>query len=297
MKPIPFFRFTFIMWVVVVLALFSSCEDVIDVDVDSLGPQFAIDAVITHEAKPQFIRVSKSIPYFDNSGRFPGVAGMDVVMTDNLGNRYVFDYYADTTEDGIYRFDPGSASPFEIGRVYTLDVRDQQDTFRAICDLNRATPVDSITYTFFENDTISGYVIFIHAVDLPGATDHYWIRTFRNNRLMLKPNQINVTVNASGPGANSDGIPLIFPVAFLVPNDFANPFQLNDTVRVEIMGITRAFHDYMAEVSRQSQNAGLFATPPVNPRSNIKAVSKNTKKPLGFFVIGDIQSLEIVIQE
>ena len=95
----------------------------------------------------------------------------------------------------------------------------------------------------------------------------------------------------------SDGIPFIFPIAFLPLNDFAAPYQLGDKIKVEILGISRGYYDFLALAQEQLQNGGLFAPPPVNVRSNFTKNRPEAMNPTGYFNVCELKSLEIEIVE
>lgn len=283
----------FVLFVVTFIG-FSSCEDVIDVEVFSENDQLSIDAIITEKDTVQQVRVFRSISYFDNSGSFPPVLADSVYMTDTDGVGYVFEL--DPTTPGQYNYHPSSGPSFQVGKTYTMHIVIGNERYEAISTMNRAAPIDSVTYAFLgtnpPGDPDSAYV-FLNAKDLPGKKDFYWIRTFRNNELKLGPGLINPVIDASGPGASSDGLPFIFPVAFLNVNDLGRPFVENDIIRIEILGIDEPFFWFLNELGTQLANGGLFATPPVNSRTNFISKGSSKSEVLGFFNVCAIEQFEV----
>ena len=59
--------------------LFSSCEDVVEIDIEEGQSQLVVDAWITDELKEQKISLMLSQPYFDNS-QFKPALGAEVKL-------------------------------------------------------------------------------------------------------------------------------------------------------------------------------------------------------------------------
>jgi hypothetical protein len=289
-------NFLYSLFIVLTSFLLVSCEDEVSVDLDRGEPQFTIDAILTDKKSEQIIRISKSIQFFDNSGLFPPVSVDSVVLEDQSGKKF---YFIENTP-GTYTFNPAGADTFSVGNEYSLTVYHKTDIYQARSKMNRSTPIDSITYEFIEGGgfggNTTGYFVFLNAVDQLGVGDCYWIRTYRNGNFLNRPSEINTAFDASGPGAASDGLAFIFPIAFLGLNDFQNPYQLGDKVKVEILGITRSFYEFLNEAQTQIQNGGLFAPPPANVRTNFTVNNKNAPAPVGFFNICGFEELEITIE-
>lgn len=294
MKPIQS-----ILLVILTTFLFVACEDVVEVEIDEAEPQITFDAILTNELDTQTIKITRSNPYFDNSGNYVGVSVDSVIVSDQDGNRFPFI----ESQIGEYIFTPSGADTFKLGNNYTLRIYKGSDLYSAESQMKRSTPIDSITYEFFDGQGgfggggTPGYFVLLNALDQPGAGDSYWIRTYVNGKFLNSPSSINVAFDAANPGASSDGIPFIFPIAFLPLNDFAAPYQLGDKIKVEILGISRGYYDFLALAQEQLQNGGLFAPPPVNVRSNFTKNRPEAMNPTGYFNVCELKSLEIEIVE
>jgi hypothetical protein len=64
--------------------LFSSCEKVIDLDLNNAEPIIVIEGNISDQTENQFVRISKTIP-FTESNSFNGYAGAKVTVTPPSG--------------------------------------------------------------------------------------------------------------------------------------------------------------------------------------------------------------------
>jgi hypothetical protein len=268
---------------------FLSCEDIVDVELPEDQAQFSIDAVLNNRLATQRIRITQSIPYFDNSGNYQGIEVDSVVLSDQNNNKYYF-----TPEsNGYYVYTPIGPDSFLVGNTYTLSIYKGIDSYVATSKLNRSAPIDSISA--FTNDDpaldTARYFVFLNARDVVGRGDHYWVRTYRNGVLQNAPNFINPSIDGATGGANNDGFPFIFPVAFLGVNSFNAPYRKGEEITIELLGIEQNFFEFLTLASDQLTNGGLFARPIVNLRTNFKQTNKRSMPVVGFFSIGESFSL------
>lgn len=278
-------------WFFILTVIFVSCEDVVDVKVKKTESQICIDAIITNEVKPQIVKISQSVDYFDNSGNYPPLTVDSVVMFDNLGKKYVFE----NMHSGEYVYEPSGTDTFIKSSHFILKVYRGSNIYSAQSTMMRSTIVDSITYKYNENS--KGYFVNLHARDLKGRGDMYWIRTYRNGKFMNNPSKINISYDAGFEQAFSDSLEFLFPISLLQINDFDRPYQLDEKVKIEILGISGDFYQYLSMAQQQMQNGGLFASPPYNVRTNFVVNNKNAMTPVGYFNVCESHSLEVEIKE
>jgi hypothetical protein len=279
------------------VAVLSSCEDVINVDVAPSAPQLVIDAFISNQDTVQTIRLTQTVPYFQ-TGNAPTVSGAEIVLKNQTTNRsFVFE---DTQNDGIYAWK--HAAPDSIGKVgdtFLLTVRHQNDTYEATSRINRTTKVDSITTEEREagpGDAKEGYYAEFYGRDLIGQKDFYWIKSYKNGkyqtrRLSYATNGISGRDNDNG----SDGFPFIPPVRESITLS-SDPFKVNDVVRVEVWSITEETLDFFIQAEGQINNGGLFARPPENLKTNFVNKTDVSKKAVGWFCTSAVSGREVVVQ-
>lgn len=273
------------------LLIFASCEDVVEVEVKNTDPQLCIDAILTNEHKPQIVKISQSIAYFDNNGNYPAFAVDSVIMTDNYGKRFVFDL----AQAGTYVYTPDGIDTFVNNAHFVLNVYKGATVYSAQSTMMRSPAVDSITYKYNENR--KGYFVTMHARDLQGPGDYYWIRTYRNGVFLNNPSKINISYDAGFEQAFSDSQEFLFPISIMGTNDFEKSYQIGEKVKIEILGISGDFHLYLGMAQQQMQNGGMFAPPPVNVRTNFKQNDPNAMPVVGFFNVCELHSIEVEIKE
>ncbi|AWV99706.1 DUF4249 domain-containing protein [Arcticibacterium luteifluviistationis] len=275
---------------------FSSCEDVIDIDVQDAVEQLVIDGWLTNKAEDQYIKLSLTQPYFDNSDvRF--VSGAEVVVFEADSTAHPFTDMG----DGRYLLKKEDAGFLEENGQYALYVKYQNDEFAALSKLNRVPAIDSLSYEFFEfpfaaddSTESEGYFAQFYATDPEGEGDTYWIRTTKNGKLINDPSQISLAYDAGfSPGSRSDGLLFILPVRQSINDGL---YQHNDSIHIEIWSITPDAYLYLSQVAQESSNGGIFATPPANIPTNIFNRNENSpNKALGFFGISAVSEFSTVL--
>jgi len=138
----------------------------------------------------------------------------------------------------------------------------------------------------------------IFAYDLPGIGNHYWLKTFRNDTLLGDIDEINISQDMGNNSNGLDGDLFLYPVRFTQLNQFLRPYIGGDKVRVEIHSISREAYYWFQLVFNESNNGGLFATPPVNIMSNLFYINQNPKRGIaGFFNVAAVNAAEITVVE
>ncbi len=295
MKNLPVF-----LMLLLFTALLSSCEDVIDVDLNQTTPRLVVDAWLTDQPGPQIIKLRLTTPYLDNNPA-PRVPGATVVVADNEGNSYTF---TDADNDGDYQWEPDSTEIFgKVENTYTLTVVHNGQTYRSTSRLNPTTVVGSISYEKREArlGRQEGYWATLKANDLPEVGNCYWIKTYKNGNYLGKASEINIAYDAGGfRNAGLNNQPFVTPVAEGInPAAIENeaPYQLGDQIRIEVWSVTEEAYDFLSQAQTEMTNGGLFATIPANTEGNIENASENSDQvALGFFCVSAVQTAETEVR-
>ncbi|MCD4691932.1 MAG: DUF4249 family protein, partial [Calditrichales bacterium] len=136
------------------VVLFSSCEDVVEIDLNTADPQIVIDAVVTDQPGPYIVKISKTGDFYQPSV-FPVVSGALVEISDNAGHSEILE----ETDPGIYRTDSLQGTP---GRNYTLKVIAEGKEYAAASSMPNAIQSDSLSDVYqpggsFGPDEEEGY--------------------------------------------------------------------------------------------------------------------------------------------
>jgi hypothetical protein len=90
-------------------------------------------------------------------------------------------------------------------------------------------------------------------------------------------------------------LPFIPPIRSRVTDD-NDPYQVGDSLRVEIWSINEETFEFLRQVESQMLNGGLFARIPENVRTNITPQSPNTQA-LGWFCVSEISRRGLKIKQ
>lgn len=278
--------------------IFEGCQDKIDVKLDAGTPQLVVDAFINNKQEKQTIHLAKSSGYFDNSASPTALSASVKIKNNRTGKNF---FFLDISASGDYIWIPGVFDTIASnGDELTLSITYDGQSYTANSTMNPAPPIDSVSYIYKPKNSSgggdsAGYFASFYGRDFAGETNYYWIKSYRNGILNNNPANINIAWDAAfGPGA--DGFTFILPIRdAITPSN--NPFQWNDTVKVEIHALTEDTWNFLSEVRTQTTNGGLFATPPANVRTNIKNTNANSEvKAVGFFNAGAVSTFKKAIQ-
>ena len=285
---------------------FSACEDVVQVDVEQKQKKIVIDAFIDNRAQTQTIRLTESIPFFDIPGTEPPLTTATVALVDTTGGGIAGSpIFFQHDSMGYYRWtpNPNTGDTLKVGHSYALVIVEGSDTIIGTATLQptvsridslRTVPVEGNGPPFID----TGKYCEIFAYDLPGVGNYYWLKTFRNDTFINEINKLNISQDMGNNSNGQDGDLFIYPIRFSGLNQFLRPYRDGEKVRVEIHSISRFAYFWFQLIVNQSNNGGLFATPPVNIQSNLFMLNQNSKRGVaGFFNIAAVNSIEITVRE
>jgi hypothetical protein len=271
----------YILTCVILMLLISSCEDVIDFELEGHEPILVIDAFLSTEGTQQFIKISESIPYL-NDGGYNKVSGASVIVSDALT-----DYIFTEQEPGIY----ASPNPLTLSSEteYTLRVTYNATTYTATSKAKDiGSPLDTIA-VWQEFDTIpilnevdSSYSLYIARQETPGIGDFYLGKYYINGVLETD------TVREMGwtDDIFFDGQYVVFPVYQIDHKKLTS----GDTVKLDMFTITRQYNDYLLFILFQTDfKGGLFDTPSANVKGNFD------NGAVGYFIVCDVTSSKTIV--
>jgi len=307
--------------IILFAVVLSSCEKVINVDLEEGESQLAVDAFITFYydsvalksgIETQVIKLRKTAAYFNNAPAPPAL-GATVKVLDALGRTFEF---KDDNNDGDYVY----TGPFLLsftnppmgfpGNFYQLDIKYNGEEFTSQAYMDSVPTIDSLKFNFQEQaiqgpDTLkAGYVIdqiftrksdgsLQPTKDVKGEGSCYWFKTYKNDKFYNKPGQMNLAYDAAfGPG--SDNVAFIPPIIFSL-----SPERLDslDQVRIECWSIGMPAYYFLTLAQIQMTNEGLFATPPTNVPTNIENKNKESKvKAVGWFGAASVSRITQVVK-
>jgi hypothetical protein len=250
----------------ILLFVASSCQKVIQVDLNSADPQLVVEAYVTDAPDSIWVKLTKTVNFSDKN-EFPAVDNAIVIISDSEGNSEQLSQ----TEPGIYRATSLQGTP---GRTYNLSIEYNGEKYTASSYMNYPVEIDSIT---FGRSVFSGNVtIQINFTD-PGNTRNYYRYLREING--LKQRDFNI-ISDDVRNGQSSFVTLSSGVQRLLPGD---------TVIAYLHSIDFNTFEYYRTFN-QINDTGPTATPG-NPIGNI------SNGGVGFFAAYSLRSKMVVIQE
>lgn len=245
---------------------FSSCEEVIELPLNNADQKIVVEAFTSNIEGRSYVKLTRTSNVY-TTNNFETVSGASVIITDDLGNNFVFTEKPD--EAGVYIL-PGYK--VEENTTYTIKVvsgnTEITGTTKSLhqpsFDLVYAGPKGDLPdevkdgLGFFPDDF---RVVFYLFTDPATVGDNYRIISYKNGD---RQNDMYIANDILGSGEQFGGI--LFGVGA----------DSTDTIFLELMTMDVANYDYFYSLVNNT-DTGPFAATPSNPVSNL------SDNALGYF--------------
>lgn len=256
-----------ISYIILVAVIISSCQKVIEVDLNSGDPKFVIEAVITNAAGPNTVQITTT-KNFDEDNNFPGVTGANVSISDNAGNSETLVMVS----PGVYQTTTLTGVP---GRTYYLNVDINGENFSSISAMPNQVNMDTVFVYDFTGfgDTLK----IINAMYFDPAN----IQNYYKHNLIINGKR-NKSINISSDQATDGSL----TNRGLLYREDRKGLKAGDSVSVEMLCIENSVHFYFFSLS---QTISQSAAAPANPVSNIEGGA------LGYFSAHTFQKKSFIV--
>lgn len=234
--------------ILIVLIAFSSCQKVIDVDLNDANKQVVLVAKYTAEDSTVRVRITETSSYF-NSEASPEVNDAVVTITNQNGVSQSVPFVS----NGNYEL---AAYVPEFGTTYTITVLTGGKTFTASSYLPPVVPLSVpeqyYLSSFFGGD--SGYVPELVLDDPAGIENYYLLALTKNGEVWD-----DLVDLLSQDDRLTDGNTIMRPL-------FGRElYQIGDTAEIELRCVDKATFTYVNQAqSTIGQNSGAPANPDTN---------------------------------
>jgi Domain of unknown function (DUF4249) len=259
--------------------LFTGCEEVVDVDLDTAAPRLVVDASINWvkgtAGNEQTIRLTTTSGYYETT--VPPVSNATVYITSGSGNIYNF---TESASPGYYtctNFEP------EIGQTYTLTVINGDQAYTATETLYAVPEIGNIVQDneggFFGEDI---EVRFYYQDN--GAENNWYMVRFDANVLAFP--DYDVMDDSFTQGNEMFGI--------FIDEDLAP----GDVLDIKLYGTSQRFYNYMLKLLEVagSGGGGPFDTPPATVRGNVVNTINEGNYALGYFRLSEVDTAQYTVQ-
>lgn len=258
--------------------LLSSCEKVVDVDLNTMPPKLVIDASIKWQkgtpGSQQIIKLTTTTSYYSNE--IPTVSGATVFIKDATNTIFNF---VETASSGSYicsNFVP------VINRNYTLTVVVNGETYNATESLKSVPPIELIDQQ--NNKGFSGKDIEIRTFYTDnGTTEDYYLFKF-------KPSYTAIPIYFLQEDQSFQGN-RIFGLYR------SEELKTGQNLEITLSGISKLYYNYMKILTSIAGNASgsPFQSPAATVRGNIVNTTTEANYPLGYFNLSEQDSRNYIL--
>ena len=260
------------------LGLFTSCTDVVDVDVQN-GPQrLVVEASLDWEkgtpGNVQTIVLSTSTPYFDRNRDTPVTGALVTVTNDADGTVFLFE----DQNNGEYRadsFEPVLGQSYSLRIEYDGQVYTARETMTSVTDI---TDIFQDREDGFDDEVLELHLIFTD----PAEEENHYLFKFQRRGDLLPDLE-------AAEDEFVDGNEIDWWYEIEVDEDRnIREFRPGDVVDIEMYGISRPYYDYIKILIDQLGGQGLFETTPVSLRGNCVNETDPDNHPFGYFRLTEV---------
>ncbi|MDN3670284.1 DUF4249 domain-containing protein [Echinicola jeungdonensis] len=258
------------------LAFFSACEEVIELDLDDGGPMLNIEGVVADQTGPYLVKISRSVGFYEDN-EFPPVSGALVTISDNEGHKETLEEIS----PGIYQTNTLRG---KRGNSYDLEVELEGKSYQASSQIPpERIPIKNLEYgyrkgSFFSDD---GYYVTAFFEDPEGLGNYY--------RLVLLVNGEEYFFEVDGDMVRDNNLWLSddkYTDGNIQDFEFPHTLEEGDTVDVALYHLDQTTYDYYRTLEEVIDGGGVA---PSNPLSNFG------DEALGYFGAYSVTSLRVII--
>ena len=269
-------KFNIIIRLLTLYILTTSCEKIIDVNLNEANPAPVFEAVLENDSTC-YVKASLTSSYYDNSAS-PVITNATMTLTDQLGNSETLSHEG----EGIYR---GSTIIGTIGNTYTLEINLDGALYTASSTMPLLTSIDSCSVqdrgNFFGGGGSSGppkYFVYVNYTDPGNLTNYYAVQTTYYDSVEVK----YTTDYRIADDELSNGISTRTFTTF-------TSFASGDTLNIELASIDEATHLYFKTLQDAISGAGFASAAPANPTTNF------SEGALGYFSAWSKNEIEFIV--
>lgn len=258
--------------------LFISCEEVVEVDLDTAPPKLVIEAAINWEkgtkGNEQTIKLTTTTGYFDNV--IPTVSGAIINIKNSQNEQFNFIEVKKTGQYVCSNFTP------VIGEQYTLTVISRGNRYIGTETLKSVAPITRID----QNDKggLTGKDIEIKAFyNDPGDAENFYLYKYVYSNKVKSTFYVDEDKFFNGNEF------------FSLSND--EDLKVGNEIEITHYGISKQYFNYMSIlVSIAGSNiGGPFQSPPATVKGNIINVTNKDNYPLGYFSLCETSKINYKI--
>ncbi|TYP98159.1 uncharacterized protein DUF4249 [Tenacibaculum adriaticum] len=262
----------------IIISILTSCEEVVDVDLNTAPPRLVIEASIDWikgtAGNEQTIKLITTSEYYNTTS--PVVSGATVFVTNSTGDVFDFIEAPDSGEYVCSNFVP------VLNETYTLNIENNGEFYTATEKLISAPNIeDNIEQKNdggFSQDEIE--IKFFYQDD--GSVDNYYLESFESDITPFP--EYSAASDELFQGNQMFGL-------------FSNEdTAVGDNIAIKLYGISNRYYEYMTKLLEAADSGGLFGTISSTIRGNIINQTNSSNYALGYFRLSEVDTKSYVVQ-
>lgn len=255
---------------------FSSCEDVVNLDLETGETKLVIDAEILWKkgtaGNEQTIKISETASYY--SGSTPKVSGAQVRVENSSGDVFTFN----ETEAGVYKctnFIP------VINMDYTLFVDVKGQSFTAKEKLTSGSAINKIEQKIVPDFGGEDIIELTFYYNDPADQTNFYVTDYQSSFLIYP--QYEITDDEFYNGNE-------------ISTRFSNEdMKAGDVLNITHRGVSKNYFNYM-KLILEASSSNPFSVPPGNIRGNIINTSDANNFALGYFRLCETDQVSYTVK-
>jgi hypothetical protein len=275
---------TTIIVTIFLFALFTSCEEVIRLDLDDPKPRLVVDAALDwYKADPnkganQKIKLTTSTGYYETA--IPVVTGATVFVSNTSNVKF---YFIETPNTGEY-----ICSNFKpvLNESYTLTVISKEETYKAtekLIPVAAITRLEQVALELMDIKLIEIKAYFSDPIDEENnylfKYEYPWEKSKENTSSFYQ----NDDQNHNGEEMFSHSV--------------QDSLAIGEKVIISHYGTSKRYSKYIKKLKNGQADGGFGGSHPVYPKGNIINIADNRNNALGYFSLSEVSRVEYLIEK
>lgn len=257
----------------------TSCEDVIDVPVQTAPTRLVIEASLDWEkgttGNEQSIRLRNSTAFFNTTENTAVTGAFVKVMNDTSGAEFIF------TDQNTGEYSTSEFIPI-IGQSYTLEIIHAGETYSAQETLNAVSDITNLYQGLEDGFDEEELEVHIEFTDPLEKGNSYLFR-FQKQGELLPDLELG-----DDEFVNGNEIDWWYEIEEDEDTDEIEAFAAGDVVNIEMYGISEAYNNYIGILIDQIGGVGLFDATPVSVKGNCVNLTNPENYAHGYFRLTEV---------
>lgn len=269
----------YIKYYVLLALVFISCEDVIDVPVQTAASRLTVEASLDWEkgtnGNEQIIKLSTSTPFFETNQNTAVIDAEVKVTNANTNEEFVF------TNQNNGEYKTLDFKPF-IGHTYALEIIYKNEIYRATEMLNAVTDITNISQAKddgFSEDELEVHIEFTDPIEL----GNNYLFKFKKRGELLPDLEVG-----DDEFVNGNEIDWWYEIEEDESTDKIEAFKAGDVVDIEMYAISEAYKNYISILIDQIGGVGLFEATPIAVKGNCINENNQDNFAYGYFRVTQV---------